>query len=600
MKKKFKIQSTHFLAIISIVISLFSISLIIFYNEFFRSKYLEEQEKINFKNEVYQIAKKLISCLGEEKEGIFYINKSKLDKFSKLYEEIEPRCAIADSFDYTVKVIQLEKEIRNYPFNLGGGCGWAWVINSGAGKMHSSVSLVTSDGKELRRHYTSPNMDGDPSRTAVDKMGNIWVGNRNNNLLVKIAFDKNLCKEKIPEDVNKNGKIDEDEMISFNEDGCILKKVYLEDCYRGDRGIRAVCIDKDENVYVGCWDSRKLFKISKDGEIEKEWRLPSRPYGCVVGNDGKVYITTLSSNILILDPESGNIENINIGTYEATYGVWRCYNLDCIVFSTWQDGGVILFDTTSKKIIWKNYCGSYTRGVFVDKENNIYVVSSSHSKVCKFNFKGKLIKEALTCKEPTGISMDACGNLWVECRSSGIDIFDTDLNKINSFTILGSHYTYSDFTGFLSDARVEIAEVEERKIIIERKEWNFGLRGSEVLGGKISIGPKIYYETSISLPILIKYNETHIIEGILVITAYKGFLEIFYSFLDSLCSKEIKELEISKKFYFDYDVKVFKDKVCSENVCKKLVCNYDIEEKEFKKGENIINIKIYDGKLIFS
>lgn len=596
-------QSSHFLSIISVTIALVAISLILFYNEYFKSKYLEENEKLNLKMEAYQIAKKLISCLGEEKEGIFYIDKNKLDDFSQKYAEIEPKCAIADSFDYNMKIIQFEKEIRNYPIQFSGGCGWAWVINSGGGKMHSSVSLVTSDGRELRRHYTSPDINGNPSRTAVDKSGNIWVGNRENNILVKIAFDKNLCKKnegRIPEDTNRNDRIDESEMVSFNDDGCILAKIELEDCYKGGVGIRAVCIDSNESVYAGCWDSKKMYKISKEGKIEKNWTLPNSPYGCVVGNDEKIYITTIDSGkILILDPESGNVESIDVGGY--TYGIWRCYNRDCIVFSTWENNGVILFNTTSKKVVWEKNCGNYARGVFVDNENNVYVVSSGSSVVCKFDFNGNPIKENIqTCLKPAGISMDSCGNVWIECLESGVDIFDKDLNKISNFIIPGEHYTYSDFTGFLSDIRVELSDIEERTIKIERKEWNFGLKNLEAIGSKTSIGPKISYETSISIPVVIKYSETFMTDGLLVMNIYKGFLESFYSFIDSVCNMELsEEFEISKVFYFDYDVKVYNDKICSENVCKKLVCSYEIAEKEFKKGENIVTIKLRNNKIEF-
>ena len=81
--------------------------------------------------------------------------------------------------------------------------------------------------------------------------------------------------------------------------------------------------------------------------------------------------------------------------------------------------------------------------------------------------------------------------------------------------------------------------------------------------------------------------------------AKTGFLERFYSFIDDLCNKDFDSFEIVKKFYFDYDVKVFKDKICSENVCKKLECKYEVQEKEFKKGENVVKIKIGNNELKF-
>ncbi|MEM5820987.1 MAG: hypothetical protein QXP34_01550, partial [Candidatus Aenigmatarchaeota archaeon] len=138
---------------------------------------------------------------------------------------------------------------------------------------------------------------------------------------------------------------------------------------------------------------------------------------------------------------------------------------------------------------------------------------------------------------------------------------------------------------------------------VERKEFSFGMLEKELAGIR-SFGPKINLQTSISIPILIKYNETFIVEGLMIINAYKGFLEEFYSFLDDICSKDFDNFEITKQFYFDYNVKILKEndyyKICSENVCKKLVCKYEIEEKEFDKGDNIINVRVSERKLIIS
>lgn len=595
-----KTISSVFLNLILAVIIAISATLIIYFSQIYQSKYSEELEKIRFNQEVYDLAKQLASCLGYEYEETYYLDYNKIEEFSKEYKDIEPRCAIAKDFDYNVKIIQLEKEIRNYPIQIEtGGCGWSWVVNSGSGVMHSSVSLVNSDGTELRRHYTDPNMIGNPSRTAVDKYGNIWVGNRGSNLLVKIAFDKNKCNGQTSEDVNGDGKVDANEMVSFDSDGCILQKIVLP-C-KTYVYIRAVCIDNDQlSVYAGCFDDRKFFKISEDGQIVKSWDLPARPYGCVVDNDGNVWIASLHDNTLVkLNPQTNEIKTFS---FSSPYGIWRCYNKDCIVFSS--GGSVVLFNTTSTNVILSRSVGNFLRGVFVDTENNIYAADSGGNKVYKLDTFGNLLKFSKTCNTPTGISMDACGNLWVQCMDGGIYIFDRDLNLINFFIIPGIHYTYSDFTGFLSEARVQAPIKIEPKILkIESKEFSFGLLEKGV-GGVDVYGPKINLKTQVSIPILIKYNETFIVDGLLIINAYKGFLEEFYSYLDDLCSKDLKNFESTKQFYFDYDVKIEKEndyyKVCSEDVCKKLICNYEIENKEFKKGENIISFKILEDKLLIS
>ncbi|MEM0480637.1 MAG: hypothetical protein QXQ14_00390 [Candidatus Aenigmatarchaeota archaeon] len=593
-------KTVSFLTLISIVIITILISLTIYYNQVFQQKYKQELEKLDFNQKVYDLAKQLANCLGFEYEHFYYLDYNKIEEFSKEYKEIEPRCAIAKDFDYNVEIIQFEKEIRNYPIVLSTGCGWAWVVNSGSGEMHSSISLVTADGKELRRHYTAPNKAGNPSRTAVDIEGNVWVGNRGYPSVVKIAFDKNKCKGPTSEDLNGNGIIDRNEMKEFSQDGCILFEVKLP-C-RGSNPVlvRAVCIDKDQGIYAGCFGDRKIFKISKEGKIEKEWSIPGTPYGCVVDEDGNVWISTASPLLIKLNPNTNEIKTF---TVPFTYGIWRCKKEEnCIGISSWNKHGILLFDTKEEKIKWHKAAGYNTRGVFIDNETNVYVVESYSNTISKLDKFGNVIKSNVkTCGTPTGVSMDSCGNLWVLCMDSQIFIYDQDLNLINFFSIPGLHYSYSDFTGYLSNAKVQVGKIEEKVLKIEEKKWGFSI-GSLGTGVK-SFGPKISLEAKVSIPVFIKYNETFIVEGLLTIKAYKGFLEEFYSFLDDLCSKDLN-IEISKNFYFDYNVRVIKEnnyyKVCSEDVCKKLICKYEIEEKEFNKGDNIIRIKIEGNKMKIS
>lgn len=450
MKKYLKFISSHFLSLILIVVTLISISLMIFYNEYFKSKYLEEKEKLSFNNEVYQIAKKLISCLGEEKEKIFYINKEKLDDFSLKFNNIEPRCAIAEKFDYNVKIIQFEKEIRNYPpFEYKKSDGIAEEI------------LKETDGKKVI--------------FVLDVSGSMSM------------TDTPPC------DGNKFKSLE-------NSRICCLKKfsLYFLENY-------------NSNTEIGI----NIFGV---GNCDIKWVV--HPYQNV-----SIRREEIKEKILKFYPDDSTpllkgllsaVENAEKNSYIIllTDGGENC--------------GGIVYEEVVRKI----------------KDKNISLISIGFGKGADINF------------------------------------LKTLSSKVN-----GKVYEAKNCEELVS----ERIEYEEKTIKIERKEWSFGV---------YTIGPKIFYEISISLPILIKYNETNIVEGILIINAYKGFLEEFYSFLDDVCNKEIENLEIVKKFYFDYNVKVYKDKICSENVCKKLYCKYEIEEKEFEKGENIILIKIENNKIL--
>jgi sugar lactone lactonase YvrE len=547
-------------------------------------KYRESIERENFRKAIHEITEKIIDCLGSEKKILY----NKLEEIANYSEILD--CAIPDDFNYAITVIQLPKEINSSSLFSQSSCSWAWIVNSD----DSSISLVIGSGEEIRRHYTAKGF-GNPSRTAVDYEGNVWIGNRGDSTLVKIAFDINNCTGDFGFDKNGDGIVSNDEIPSF-PDGCILKVVDL-----GCTCIRAVCIDIDrKSVYAGCYDGYKIFKISENGEILKKWDLPNHPYGCVVDENGNVWISTLDRNLIKLNPQTNEIKVFNV---PFTYGIWRCNNADCIAFSTFGSGTVVLFNTTSERIIWEKPAGILPRGVFVDKENNVYVVDSNGDSVFKYDFNGNLIKTRKTCGSPMGIGEDVCGNLWIACYDSGIMILDKDLNPVTPeeiiYNVRGLHYQYSDFTGFQAGTEVNVnVPTKGKEVKIEEKIWKFGML--ENITFKINKGPKIEMEETISFPVAIKYNERLIVDGIMIIEAFKGYLERFYNLVKRMCIAN--ETEIYKKMFIYYPIEIKrisldKYEICSENTCKEITCESEIEEKFINSGEITIGLKKENNKI---
>jgi streptogramin lyase len=603
--KRKKGQVNFFVKTISIVIASLIFVFIVYYFSGYQKSVAEEKASSEFKNEVLNLAQKLISseeCLSYKNEkGTIDVNK--LEYFASRYKGIEPECAKEINFDYMINVIQLPKKIAVLPGIKGTSGTLAWIPNSGSG---NSVSLVSSDGREIRRHWSVPTgIYGDPSRTAVDSKGNAWVGNRGINTLVKIAFYKKDCIDKngdgiieTSEDKNGDGVVDESEMLPFDEDECIVGNVRLGS-NSGDRKIRAVCIDKNDNVYAGHWSDKKLFKISPDGKILKEWKLPASPYGCVVDEEGNVWISAIDANLIIkLNPKDDSISTFKAG--KTTYGIWR--GKDSIVFTTWTYGSIIKISKDMKKE-WEyaniNLLGA--RGVFVDKDDNVYAVGSHTNQVVKLDKDGKFIKSMPTCNTPTGISMDSEGKIWVICyEDGGVRIYDKDLNVVSEFTIRGAHYGYSDFTGFQTGAQLGMSEVKPSiEIEVEERVWSFSV-GSEKTFGTQSFSPEKAKkaEIKIAIPVTIRYNETFATEGIMYVYAVRGELEEFFGTIDYLCmsAKNFpeKEIKFSKSFHFSYPVRKEDNKICMLNSCKIIECDVPIKMKEFTNGDYQINF-IYDA-----
>ena len=605
IKRVKKGQVSFFVKTIFIVIASLLFFFLIFYYSSYQKSVAKEKELLEFKMNVLNLAQKLVSsedCLSYKGEkGV--IDKEKLDRFSMNYKEIEPKCAKEASFDYSVKVIQIEKKVDILPERKKIGNTLAWIPNSGYG---NSVSLVSIDGTEIRRHWTVPTgIEGNPSRTAVDSKGNAWVGNRGTNTLVKIAFDESECIDKnndgiieTSEDRNNDGKIDASEMLPFEKDECIVANVRLGS-ERGTK-IRAVCIDANDNVYAGHWEDKKLFYVSSDGKVLKEWNLPASPYGCVVDKNNIVWISApYLPGIIKLNPSTNSIETFRSNA--MSYGIWVCEDASCVAFSTWTYGSIVKISSDLKKI-WEYRNPSLllgARGVFVDEEGNVYTVGSYTNKVVKLDKNGKLVKSMPTCSIPTGISMDADGNIWVICMDSGVRVYDKDLNVISDFSVGGAHYGYSDFTGHLTGAKLRGRKIVPIQTLdIKQKIWSFSLPFEEAGIKRFSPEKAKKAEITVSIPVTIRYNETFATEGIMQIYAVKGELEEIYGIIDTICERieEFKEeIKFSKMFHFSYPVEFKNDKICMLDACKKIECNAKIEMKNFGEGDHLINF-VYDPK----
>jgi hypothetical protein len=217
-------------------------------------------------------------------------------------------------------------------------------------------------------------------------------------------------------------------------------------------GVRAVCIDANDNVYAGLFDYQKMFYISKDGQILKTIDLSQagcHPYGCVVDKNGYVWVSCIVDNRLVkYDPKTDKVDSYYQGIY--VYGLTPTAAGDGVVFNAWVNSQIRKIGLDGSTI-W-SVSGPYAgRGITVDKDDNIYAVGSQYGEVWKLDKNGNKLKSVSgVCDTPTGIGLDYYGNVWVACYGDGqIVRLDKDLNVLNRATIGGNHYVYSDWTGYL-------------------------------------------------------------------------------------------------------------------------------------------------------
>jgi hypothetical protein len=335
-----------------------------------------------------------------------------------------------------------------------------WIPNSYDGNSISKINI--KDGKEMGRYYTVPSgVYGNPSRVALDSEGNVWVGNRGTRTIVKVGLlENNQCKDKngngiieTSRDVDQDGIIEAYEMLPFKYDECLLLEVFLGGTTYGnfkEKGVRAVCTDKEDNVYAGLYEEKKLFYVSKDGAVLRSWDLPYSPYGCFVDANNIVWISGVTSNKLMkLDPKTGNIDVIDIG--HVVYGIAPCFKEDCLVITGWKDMKLTKLNTTTNQIIFTLNKPELNkgRGVMVDENENIYAVSSQNDLVLKYDKNGNEIARASTCGTPTGVGMDVLGKVWVTCiGDNGIRRYTKALSPEIKSVFGTAHYVYNFFTSF--------------------------------------------------------------------------------------------------------------------------------------------------------
>jgi len=343
-----------------------------------------------------------------------------------------------------------------------------WIANSGDG----TLSKINTHTGVLIGNY---DVGDSPSRTAVGFDGAVWVGNRNSHDVTKLDRYGNFVCE-----------------VDLNW-GC---------------GPRALALDRDENLWVGCYygdalGRKYIYKIA-DTKIEPSADNNYAPrcrmldirasgdtssnlafknnyygtYGFAFDKHGILWSSKLSyDRIIRIDT---NKTPGTAGFYESftmparTYGLVVDYD-DNIWHARYDGGGPAntgvfktIYNPTTHTISTTAYpikdnTTNNGRGVAIDRNGNIWVAYSNSNKVGKFApdgtalavfpLNGNLKSDSTVgtnCTSPIGIGVDGDGDVWANCRSTG-NSEELDANsgiEKNNFATGPSPYCYSDNTGF--------------------------------------------------------------------------------------------------------------------------------------------------------
>lgn len=354
-----------------------------------------------------------------------------------------------------------------------------WVPNANEG----TISKVdTRTGREVGRYRVAPAAlasSANPSRTTVDLLGNCWVGNRQIGTVVKVGLlesgqwiDRN--GNGVPDtstDLNGDGDITGAELLGWGLDECVLVEFsvkpgmemaftpgapsipYFNDYW--NPGPRGLAVDALGNLWIGTYTSQKFYYIDGNtGALLKTvdfTPVVHNSYGAVIDRNGIVWSAGVSqNNVMRLDPNTLAYTIIPIG--HIVYGV----NLDRnghLFINGWQSSKLSRLDTATSALEWTVAAPYEGRGVATTDDGDVWSANSGPGQVNRFSNDGVLKATITVGNQPTGVSVDAAGKVWVvNFGDEYIKRIDPALNAVDlSKRIVGGlHYGYSDMTGIIA------------------------------------------------------------------------------------------------------------------------------------------------------
>lgn len=266
--------------------------------------------------------------------------------------------------------VTLARELRFPPY--------LWVANH----TNDTVSRVnTETGREEGRYWVGMN----PSRTAVDLDGNVWIGGRNDGRLTKILWDVSQCPDRNGDGVVRTANVENLGPLNSAADP------FTDECV----------------VYSAV-------------------PTPSLPSirGIAAGPDGRVWFGFTSGGVQSIDPAT-----FELGPHVAPNEV--------PVFRQDDEGTYRPVVNTDGVRLVASGGGVY--GLVVDREGFLYASSMRRGVLTRFNiYSGRwdAVYEDIGCQN-YGIAIDGRDRVWLGCTeaSGGVLMFDPSRLRAHRFGV---------------------------------------------------------------------------------------------------------------------------------------------------------------------
>uniref|UniRef100_UPI003D0CF05F carboxypeptidase regulatory-like domain-containing protein n=2 Tax=Sulfurimonas sp. TaxID=2022749 RepID=UPI003D0CF05F len=345
-----------------------------------------------------------------------------------------------------------------------------WVSSSGTGTI---VKIDTKTGKILGEYRSAPSgRQTNPSRTTVDKDGNVWAGNRNETSgkgsVVKIGLVENgQCIDRNGNGIidtstglndikpwSNTGGVDNNGGVSTAEDECILHYVRV-----GGTGVRHVSVDAENNVWVGGHLNRVFNVIDgESGKILQSVTPSCGGYGGLMDRNGVLWSATRQGGFNLLRYDTKNtLTDLSDDTYTCQY-VYGSYGLGLdsqgnIWHSSYSGNKVYKFAADGTSIGNYSTHNSYPSGLTIGLDDDIWTANRGPGTMARLDNNGTYKASVYVGSSPTGAATDSQGKIWVSVNGNNKFVrIDPTTNKIDLDVKLrngSAPYNYSDMTGSL-------------------------------------------------------------------------------------------------------------------------------------------------------
>lgn len=362
---------------------------------------------------------------------------------------------------------------------LGGGkteLAFAWIANN---DQNTVSKFDTRTGKEVARYHAAIPIDGrtkpdgtvgypnglrgnegnNPSRTAVDLYGDVWVANRAQNIqgsVTKISNSKAFCVDRngngtidTSEDKNNDGAISinpaDKEMIfptnwddASQYDECILFSTPVGPPGSGTIKARAMAISAGlegtaGDVWVGVHNENSAIKLDPitgqqvpvNASGQMKITLPFGPYGAAIDSQQRLWIVSSSlspARLSLIDTDQGRLVlgDIRPSMTSGNYGI-AVDGKDRVWLAGWSAGA-------------KAFRYEHPRGV-----------GSTPGTWTEFDFSNAVSQIGTKIRRPRGIAADDQGFIWMSSdlntantnAASQLIAFNGDTGAIKKFNYPG-------------------------------------------------------------------------------------------------------------------------------------------------------------------